>query len=91
MAYANLGFSYGNEGESVLSAENTTKAWQLRNRASERERYFIDFLYDGQVTGNLGKGVPDPRNVVSDVSSRRGSANSPGSVSRRHRSVHRPI
>jgi tetratricopeptide (TPR) repeat protein len=55
MAYANLGFSYGNEGESVLSAENTKRAWQLRNRASERERYFIDFLYDGQVTGNLEK------------------------------------
>ena len=55
MAYANLGFSYGNEGESVLSAENITRAWQLRNRASERERYFIDFLYDGQVTGNQEK------------------------------------
>jgi eukaryotic-like serine/threonine-protein kinase len=55
MAYANLGFSYGNEGKSVLSAENTTRAWQLRNRASERERYFIDFLYDGQVTGNVEK------------------------------------
>ncbi len=55
MAYANLGFSYGNEGESVLSAENTTRAWQMRNRASERERYFIDFLYDLQVTGNVEK------------------------------------
>ena len=55
MAYANLGFSYGNEGESVLAAENITRAWQLRNRASERERYFIDFLYDLQVTGNVEK------------------------------------
>jgi tetratricopeptide (TPR) repeat protein len=55
MAYANLGFSYGNEGESVLSAEKITKAWQLRNRASERERYFIDFLYDLQVKGNVEK------------------------------------
>jgi len=55
MAYANLGFSYGNEGESVLAAENTKRAWQLRNRASERERYFIDFLYDLQVTGNAEK------------------------------------
>ncbi len=55
MAYANLGFSYGNEGESELSAENITKAWQLRNRASERERYFIDFLYNGQVRGNQEK------------------------------------
>ena len=55
MAYANLGLSYSDVGESVLSAESTTKAWQLRDRVSERERYFIDFLYDRQVTGNLEK------------------------------------
>ena len=30
-------------GESVLSAESTTKAWQLRDRASDREKFFIDF------------------------------------------------
>ncbi|HYL77890.1 MAG TPA: hypothetical protein VEU96_27000, partial [Bryobacteraceae bacterium] len=55
MAYANLGLSYSDVGESVLSAESTTKAWQLRDRVSDRERYFIDFLYDRQVTGNLEK------------------------------------
>jgi eukaryotic-like serine/threonine-protein kinase len=55
MAYAVLGLGYSDLGESVLSAESTTKAWQLRNRVSERERYFIDFLYDRQVTGNLEK------------------------------------
>jgi tetratricopeptide (TPR) repeat protein len=55
MAYANLGLSYSVIGESVLSAESTTKAWQLRDRASDRERFFIDFLYDRQVTGNLEK------------------------------------
>src|SRR5271169_4174870 len=55
MAYANLGLDYSALGESVLSAESTTKAWQLRDRVSERERYFIDFLYDRQVTGNLEK------------------------------------
>jgi serine/threonine protein kinase/tetratricopeptide (TPR) repeat protein len=53
MAYANLGMAYGSMGESVLSAESTTKAWQLRDRASDRERFFIDFTYDRQVTGNL--------------------------------------
>ena len=42
-------------GESVLSAESTTKAWQLRDRVSDRERFFIDFTYDRQVTGNLEK------------------------------------
>jgi serine/threonine protein kinase/predicted Zn-dependent protease len=53
MAYAQLGVSYG--GESFLSAENTTKAWRLRDRVSDRERFFIDFTYDRQVTGNLEK------------------------------------
>jgi tetratricopeptide (TPR) repeat protein len=50
-----LGLSYGGIGESVLSAESTTKAWQLRDRASDREKFFIDFTYDRQVTGNLEK------------------------------------
>jgi len=55
MAYAILGLSYSAVGESVLSAENTTNAWQLRDSVSDRERFFIDFAYDRQVTGNLEK------------------------------------
>jgi eukaryotic-like serine/threonine-protein kinase len=55
MAYADLGLSYSANGESVLSAESTAKAWQLRDRVSDRERFFIDFTYDRQVTGNLEK------------------------------------
>jgi eukaryotic-like serine/threonine-protein kinase len=55
MAYAALGLAYSTNGESVLSAESTTKAWQLRDRASDREKFFIDFAYDRQVTGNLEK------------------------------------
>jgi eukaryotic-like serine/threonine-protein kinase len=55
MAYAQLGIEYSGVGESLLSAESTTKAWQLRDRVSDRERFFIDFTYDRQVTGNLEK------------------------------------
>ena len=55
MAYAYLGLLYSSIGESVLSIETTTRAWQLRDRASDRERFFIDFAYDRQVTGNLEK------------------------------------
>jgi hypothetical protein len=54
MAYANLGLAYSG-GESVLSAQSTTRAWQLRDRVSDREKFFIDFTYDRQVTGNLEK------------------------------------
>ena len=46
---------YSNIGESVLSLENTKKAYELRNRASDRERYFITTLYERNVTGNLEK------------------------------------
>ncbi len=55
IAYAQLGVSYSTMGESSLSAENTAKAWKLHDRVSDRERFFIDFTYDRQVTGNLEK------------------------------------
>ena len=55
MVYAVLGLAYSSSGESVLSAESTTKAWQLRDRVSDREQFFIDFAYYRQVTGNLEK------------------------------------
>jgi serine/threonine protein kinase/tetratricopeptide (TPR) repeat protein len=53
MAYASLGRVYGDIGESVLSAANTRKAYALRNRSSDEERFFISASYDTQVTGNL--------------------------------------
>jgi eukaryotic-like serine/threonine-protein kinase len=54
-AYAALGRMYGDIGESALSAENTSKAYQLRDRASDQEKFFISSSYDMQVTGNLTK------------------------------------
>lgn len=55
-AYVALGRMYGDIGESGLSAVNTSKAYQLRNRASDQEKFFITLSYDLQVTGNLEKG-----------------------------------
>src|SRR5262249_58747302 len=55
MAYAHLGLAYSVRGRSRLAIESTTNAWKLRDRVSGRERLFIDFLYDRQVTGNLEK------------------------------------
>jgi eukaryotic-like serine/threonine-protein kinase len=55
VAYSFLGLSYGNIGESALSAENNTKAYQLRDRASDTEKFFIMATYYQQVTGNLEK------------------------------------
>ncbi|MGH7746017.1 MAG: winged helix-turn-helix domain-containing protein, partial [Candidatus Dormibacteria bacterium] len=39
-AYAALGRMYGDIGESFLSAENIGKAYQLRDRASDQEKFF---------------------------------------------------
>ena len=55
MAYAALGQMYGDIGETVLSAENADKAYQLQNRASDEERFFISHSYDKRVTGDLEK------------------------------------
>jgi tetratricopeptide (TPR) repeat protein len=55
MAHASLGLTYASMGESDLSAESTTKAYTFRNRANERERFFIAANYDREVTRNLEK------------------------------------
>ena len=55
MAHASLGRMYGDLGESDLSAESTSKAYQLRDRASDAEKFFITASYEMQVTGNLEK------------------------------------
>jgi DNA-binding winged helix-turn-helix (wHTH) protein/tetratricopeptide (TPR) repeat protein len=55
VAYAALGRMYGDIGEFALSAQNISKAYQLRDRASDQEKYFIAVNYDSQVTGNLDK------------------------------------
>ncbi len=53
MAYASLGFTYGLMGEFALSSENNSTAYQLRDRASDREKFYIAASYDLYVTGNL--------------------------------------
>jgi eukaryotic-like serine/threonine-protein kinase len=55
LAYAYLGRLYGDIGELDLSAENTAKAYQLREHASDPERFFIVAHYQIAVTGNLEK------------------------------------
>jgi tetratricopeptide (TPR) repeat protein len=55
MAQADLGFFYWNLGQTDLGAEYVRKAYELLDRVSDRERLFILFLYDRQVTGNLQK------------------------------------
>ncbi len=53
VAYASLGVVYGNLGQASLAAENIRKAYELRDRVSEREKYRISALYYRHVTGEL--------------------------------------
>jgi eukaryotic-like serine/threonine-protein kinase len=53
VAYASLGLVYGNLGQASLAAENIKKAYALRDRVSEREKYRISALYYTNVTGEL--------------------------------------
>jgi DNA-binding winged helix-turn-helix (wHTH) protein/tetratricopeptide (TPR) repeat protein len=53
MAYGRLGTSYNNLGESVRAVENIRKGYELRQRVSEREKFYLASHYEDTVTGNL--------------------------------------
>src|SRR6266403_6057853 len=55
MAYASIGVDYSNLGETSLASENTKKAYELRERTSEREKFYIESHYYHYVTGDLEK------------------------------------
>jgi tetratricopeptide (TPR) repeat protein len=54
-AYASLGMAYNNQGESSAAGENFRKAFELRDRVSDRERFYIEAAYYSFVTGELEK------------------------------------
>jgi eukaryotic-like serine/threonine-protein kinase len=53
VAHAWLGRMYADLDESDLAAESTRRAWQLRDRVSDPERFLIAASYDILVTRNL--------------------------------------
>ena len=58
MAYVALGVMYSNEADpSGLAAQYVTKAFELRDRVTERERYRITEFYYNFVTGEFDKRV----------------------------------
>ena len=56
-AYSGLAACYLNLGESGLARENFTKAFELRNHVSEREKLLIAARYYNHVTGELPKAI----------------------------------
>jgi eukaryotic-like serine/threonine-protein kinase len=55
--YARMGTIYANAGEDELARENTRKAYEFRDRVSEREKFYITEHYYQTVTGELDKEV----------------------------------
>ncbi len=55
LAYSLLGSGYHNLGESTLAAENAGKAYELRERVSEREKLAVEAYYYTLVTGDMQK------------------------------------
>jgi eukaryotic-like serine/threonine-protein kinase len=54
-AYSSLAASYFDVGEDSLAAVNATRAYELRDRVSERERLQFTSFYHTMVTGNIEK------------------------------------
>jgi len=55
IAYAWLGLSFNGMGELSMDVECNRKAYELRDRTSEPEKYFITARFQKAVTGNLEK------------------------------------
>jgi eukaryotic-like serine/threonine-protein kinase len=58
MAYAYLSTAYANHRSPELAAENIRKAYELRAKVSERERFYIESHYYQNGTGELERAVP---------------------------------
>jgi serine/threonine protein kinase/tetratricopeptide (TPR) repeat protein len=65
-AYLDLGVSYGNLDQDNLSRENYTKAYELRERVSQRERYEIATQYYQFVTGELERAAQENELLIHD-------------------------
>jgi DNA-binding winged helix-turn-helix (wHTH) protein/tetratricopeptide (TPR) repeat protein len=57
VAYAYLGVMATSTLEPSLSVDYRTKAYELRDRASEAEKYWITAIYHKGVTGNIPKAI----------------------------------
>ncbi len=57
MAHATLGVAYNNLSKDELSASFIKKAFDLKERASERERFYISAHYYDEVTQDVDKAI----------------------------------
>jgi eukaryotic-like serine/threonine-protein kinase len=55
LAHAGLGPCYSGTGQRQLAIQSATRAYELRQRTTDPERFFIEYAYDRDVTGDLEK------------------------------------
>jgi tetratricopeptide (TPR) repeat protein len=65
-AYVDLGTSYSNLGQYSLARENYKKAYELRERVSDREKYEITTSYYESVSGELEKAAQQYELLIHD-------------------------
>ena len=71
MAYATLGVAYSNQDDSAKASEYLKKAFELKDRASEREKLYISAHYYEMVTGEATARHRCLRVMERDLPSRR--------------------
>ncbi len=57
LAYAQLGIAFTSIGEPSIAAGYTRRAYELRDRTSEQEKYYISAVFHKEVTGDIEKAV----------------------------------
>jgi serine/threonine protein kinase/tetratricopeptide (TPR) repeat protein len=55
LAHAGLGVCYSATGRRELAIQSATRAYELRHRTTDPERFFIEYVYDRDVSGDLEK------------------------------------
>ena len=70
MAYARMAGIYANLNEAERGAENAGKAYELRAKVSERERFYIEGHYYWIATGELEKAAQIYRAMAADLPER---------------------
>ena len=80
MAYWSIGYDYANLAEEERASEYFTKAFELRERASERERQLITADYYRIVTGEQDKAAQTYQQTIASYPHRAGSYGNLGLV-----------
>ncbi|MEP6707437.1 MAG: protein kinase [Pyrinomonadaceae bacterium] len=57
MAYARLAVVYSNDAQTELATQFTQKAFELKDRVSERERFYISEKYYSYVVGDINEAI----------------------------------